>query len=259
MIQLNGAVAIVTGASSGIGRATAIALAKKGALLVLASRNLAALEEVAELIRWRGQMPLVIPTDVTEPAQIESMINTVLEHHGQIDILVANSGEYIRAPVEQITLPVLEKSFQVNFYGAISAILGVLPHMLTRKSGHIVLVSTMDTRLALPLDAPYTAAKAALTGFGEVMRKELRGSGVSVTNVLPGRVDTAMIEHLRFHWISKKISPEAVARSIVRAIEQKQVEVIIPFQARLLNFVNLISPGMADWIIRHFHLEGWET
>lgn len=257
-MKLRGAVAVVTGASSGIGRATALALAQKGARVVLASRNVPALEALAVEIEQLGQMALVCPTDVTRPEAVHAMVGKVLSDWGRVDVLVVSSGQYIRASIRELTLPLVEQSFRVNFYGAISVVLEVLPGMLARRSGHIVLVSSMDARLALPLDAPYTAAKAALLGFGDTLRKELYGSGVSVTNVLPGRVDTPMVAGMKFHPLSAKISAGAVARAILRAIERKQAMVVLPPQAGLLSLVNTLSPNLADWISRLLWLEGRE-
>jgi short-subunit dehydrogenase len=116
----------------------------------------------------------------------------------------------------------------------------------------------MDARKGIPPDAPYVAAKFALSGFGDVLRQELRGTGVSVSIIYPGRVDTPMIENLRVPWISAKIPAEAVARAILRAVRRRQPEVILPAQSKLLVYLNTISPALADWAVRWFHLEGWE-
>lgn len=257
-MKLQGAVAMVTGASSGIGRATALALARKGARVVLAARNVPALEALAVEIEQLGQAALVCQTDVTRPEEIRMLIGKVLSDWGRIDVLVTSSGQYIRSPIRELTLPLAEQSMRVNFYGAISVALGVLPEMLAQRNGHIVLVSSMDARLALPFDAPYTVAKAALLGFGDTLRKELYGSGVSVTSVLPGRVDTPMIAGMMFHPLSAKISPRAVAQAILRAIERRQPVVVLPPQAGLLSLVSTLSPTLADWIIRLLWLEGRE-
>ena len=252
-------VAIVTGASSGIGRATALALAGEGACVVLAARNATALQEVAQSIRALGRGALVVPTDVTHQDQVERLAAETLTRWGRVDILVANAGAYVRCPIADLTVAEVERSMAVNFYGALYAVLAVLPHMLNRGSGHLVLVSSVDGRKGLPPDAPYVAAKFALSGFGDVLRQELYGTGVHTTIVFPGRVDTPMIATLRVPWMSAKVPPEAVARVIVRAIRRRQAEMIIPFQARALVYLNTLSPRLGDWIVRLFHLEGWET
>jgi short-subunit dehydrogenase len=152
----------------------------------------------------------------------------------------------------------LQRSLAVNFYGGLYLTLAILPHMQRAQSGHIVFVTSMDGKLGLRNDAPYVSAKFALTGFTHVLRQELHGSGIHVSNVLPGRVDTAMIERLRFHWLSAKIPPEAVARGVIRAIEKRKAEVILPPQAVLLYYMWVLSPRLGDYLARLFHLEGWE-
>lgn len=251
-----GKAAIVTGASQGIGRATAILLARAGARVTLAARNQAALEETAALA---GGETLVIPTDVSVQEQVEAMVARTIERFGQVDILVGNAGQYIRCPALELEAKTIQRAMEVNFYGQMYAILAVLPHMARRRSGHIVIVSSMDGKKGLPLDAPYVAAKFALNGFGEVLRQELGPLGIRVSLILPGRVDTEMIKHLRFHWISKPISAESVARAILNAIRRGKAEVIVPPQARLLYYVNVIHPRLGDLSVRLFHLEGWEV
>ena len=147
----------------------------------------------------------------------------------------------------------------VNYYGSVYAVLAALPSMLSQGSGHIVLVTSMNGKKGVPPDAPYAAAKFALSGFGEVLRQELRGSGVYVTTVFPGRVDTPMIETLRVPRISAKISAQSVADSILRAIDRRSPEVVIPFLSRGLILANTVSPRLGDWVVRLFHLEGWDT
>lgn len=257
--DFSGQVAIVTGASSGIGRATALALAREGARVALAARRSSLLEEVAREVEALGGEALVVPTDVTDQAQVEHLVAQTLSRWGQVDLLIANAGAYIRRPIRELTAADVERSMAVNFYGALYAVLAVLPHMLARGQGHIVLVSSMDGKKGLPPDAPYVAAKFALAGFGDVLRQELHGTGVGVTIVFPGRVDTPLIAGLEVPWISAKIPPETVARAILRAIRRRQPEVIVPWQTRLLLYAHVISPRFADWGVRFFHLEGWES
>jgi len=146
----------------------------------------------------------------------------------------------------------------VNFYGVLHAVQAVLPHMVARRSGHIVLVSSADGKKGIPPDGPYVAAKFAVAGLGDILRQELRPYGIAVTTVFPGRVDTPMIAHLRVPWISAKIPPEAVARAILRAIRRRTPEVIIPLQVRLFVYLSALCPSLGDWFTRQFHLEGWE-
>ena len=256
--RLRDRVAIVTGASSGIGRATAVALAREGADVVLSARNIAALEQVAREIESLGRQSLVGPLDVTQRDQVQRLVEATWTRWGHVDILIANAGEYVRSRVVEMTVEQVERAMAVNFYGSLYCVLAVLPHMLAQRRGHVVLVNTMDAKKPIPLDAPYVSSKAALAGFGEVLRQELYGTGVYVTSVFPGRVDTPMIAHLRVPRISAKMSAEMVARAIVRSIYRREPEVILPSVARALIYLNTLFPRLADRAVRLFHLEGWE-
>jgi NADP-dependent 3-hydroxy acid dehydrogenase YdfG len=250
-------VAIVTGASSGIGRATALALAHAGACIALAARRETALQELANEIQKLGSKTLILPTDVTQQEQVEAMVRQVLANWGRVDILIANAGEYIRGPIVDLDPADLQRSLDVNYFGGVYCIKAVLPPMLAQKSGHILAVTSMDGKVGIPPDAPYVSAKFALTGFLEVLRQEVSDHGITVTNVLPGRVDTVMIEQLRFSWISPKISPEHVAHAILNAIRERKPIVIVPPQAKLLYYINVFAPRLSDRLSRFFRLEGW--
>ena len=252
-----GKVAIVTGASSGIGRATALALAEQGGWVALASRNGEALSALAEELKRQGRQVIVIPTNVTQREQVEALVEEVLAQWGRVDILISNAGEYIRAPITDLDPADLQRSLDVNFFGGVYCVKAVLPHMLAQRSGHIVFVTSMDGKIGLPPDAPYVSAKFALTGFCEVLRQEVHDSGIAVTNVLPGRVDTVMVEDLKFAWISPKISPESVAAAILNGIRKRKPIVIVPPQAKLLYYINVFAPTLSDRLSRLFHLEGW--
>ena len=248
-------VALVTGAGSGVGKSAALALAREGYAVVLSGRRKEMLEQVAQ--EAKGAKTLIVPTDVTRRAQVEKMVEAVLAQWGRVDILISNAGEYIRTPIADLDPAELQRSLDINFFGGVHCIKAVLPHMLERKSGHILAVTSMDGKIGLPPDAPYVSAKFALTGFLEVLRQEVSEHGITVTNVLPGRVDTVMIEHLRFLWISPKVSPESVARAVVGAIRRRKAIVIVPPQARLLYYINVFAPRLSDRLSRFFRLEGW--
>jgi len=256
MREFHNRVALVTGASRGIGRATALALARAGAHLVLVARRSTPLGQVAAEVRALGREALPLSADVAEEEQARDAVRRAIAHFGRLDILVANAGAYIRSPIRDLKVETLRQSLAVNFYGSVYPVLEALPHMLERGSGHIVLVTSMDGKKGIPPDAPYVAAKFALGGFGDVLRQELHGTGVGVSILFPGRVDTPMIADLEVPWISAKIPPEAVARAILQAIRRNRAEVIVPFQARLLYWVQCCAPKLADWVVRTFHLEG---
>jgi short-subunit dehydrogenase len=255
---LHDKVAIVTGASSGIGRATALEIAKAGGNLVLAARRKDLLENLAVEIKKIGRVALVEPVDITKQKDVERLIANTIAHFGQVDILVANAGVYYRSPINELSIALMEKSMEVNFYGGLYTILSVLPHMRKQNNGHIVLVSTTDTKFGFPGDAPYAATKSALAVFVDVLRQELHGTGVYTTIVMPGRVDTPFIEDLKLPKISNIISPRTVAREIIKAIKKRKPIVILTFPVMALYLLKVLSPRLSDWIVRTLHLQGWE-
>ncbi len=255
----SGVVAIVTGASSGIGKATALALSRRGVQVVASARNAQALEALAAETGAVGRRIMAVPADVTDRAAISGLVKETLARFGRIDVCVCCAGAYIRGPVAGLRPEQFADSMAVNFTGALFLIYGVLPHMLQRRAGHIVAVTSVDGRKGLPLDAPYVAAKSALTGFMDVLRQELHGTGVYASTILPGRVDTPMIASLKVPLISAKISADRVAKAIIDAVEHRKSEVIVPFWGpKSLLLAHLMAPGMADWLIRLFGLEGKE-
>src|SRR6266498_2253334 len=130
-----GKVAIVTGASSGIGRATALALAGQGACVALASRNGEALSALAEELKRQGRQVIIIPTDVTQRDQVEALVREVLAQWRRVDILISNAGEYIRSPITNLDPADLQRSLDVNLFGGVYCVKAVLPHLLAQKSG----------------------------------------------------------------------------------------------------------------------------
>lgn len=255
-MQLRDTIALVTGASRGIGRATALTLAEHGADVALAARTERDLERVADEVRARGRRALVVPTDIAEREAAERVVPTVSAEWGRVDVVVANAGAYIRQPALQLTADQVQRSLDVNFFGAFHPILSVLPQMVERRRGHVVIVSSLDGRRAVPGDGPYAIAKAALSGLLQIMRQELRPLGIGVTGVFPGRIDTAMIADLRVPWISKKVAPEAVARRTVAAIEHDRPEVVVPAFNRVLLYSDALSPRFTEWAIAHLRLSG---
>jgi hypothetical protein len=254
------ATAIITGASSGIGRAAALAFAREGARLVLASRNPEQLRLTGAAVCAAGAEVLEIPTDVTDEASVGRLVCETLARFGRIDIVVCNAGVYHRSAVRDLALADIERCMAVNFYGTVYLIRAVLPHLLAQRSGHIVAVTSVDGKKGLPPDAAYVASKFAATGFMDVLRQELRGTGVYASTVLPGRVETPMMEGLEVPPASPKISAERVARAIVRAVRQRRREIVVPFSGpKALIVLGSIWAGAGDWLVRVLKLEGRET
>lgn len=258
--SLAGKVAVIVGASSGIGRALAAALARLGARLVLAARSEDRLGLLASDLAARGTDVISVPTDVTSRAQVRRLVDRALQRYGQIDLLACCSGVYVRCPVDRIGIEDVERAMATNFFGSLYCVLEVLPHLLQRRTGHIVVVSSLDGKKGIPPDAPYVSSKFALTGFCDVLRQEVAARGVHVCTVFPGRVDTPMIGRLSVPRISPKVPPERVARAIVSGIRRRKPEVVVPWlSSRALLLVSFLSVRLADWLIRRLRLGGEET
>ncbi len=256
MTGLRDAVVLLTGASGGIGTATAHALARAGARLSLAARRREPLQALArELHARHGAAVHTATVDVTDEDQVRAWVQAARQHFGRVDVVIANAGQYIRKPALQWQVDDFRRSLAVNFYGALHLVLAAQPIFQAQRHGHIVLVSSLDAKKGLPLDGPYVAAKYALSGIGGVLRQELADLGVHVTVVYPGRVDTPMIADLEVPWISPKLPPERVARAIVRGIRRNRAEVIVPWTGYLL-YLDLIAPRLADYLVRKLNLAG---
>jgi short-subunit dehydrogenase len=156
-----------------------------------------------------------------------------------------------------VTLKEINDMLAINFFGVIYCVYPTVRQMLQQNSGHIVLVSTFDAKKGIPPDGAYSASKFAITGFLEVLRQELHGTGVSVTSVFPSRVDTTMTAGVRVPFLSPKVRPEVVAERTVTAIKRKKKEVFVPFWGpKMLQIINTLSPTASDWLVRAFGLSG---
>jgi short-subunit dehydrogenase len=257
---VHNAVTIITGASSGIGRATAQVFASAGARLVLAGRSEERLAAVQAEMQGSGAEVLSVRTDVTSPGEVQGLVQRTIARFGRVDIAICNAGIYIRGAVKDLPLEAIQRCMNVNFYGTVHLIRAVLPFMLAQRSGHIVAVTSVDGRKGLPPDAAYVASKFAATGFMDVLRQELRGTGVYTSTILPGRVDTPMIERLDVPLASAKISSARVARAILRAVRTRRRELVIPFLGpKTLIVLSAVWPWVGDSLVRLFKLEGKET
>jgi short-subunit dehydrogenase len=249
-------VVVITGASSGIGRAAALAFAQRSAKVVLAARNEEKLESLKEEILGQGGQALAIKTDIRLLSDTQSMAREAILKWGKIDILIANAGQYIQDESCEIDLQAYERSMAVNFMGTLHAVKSVIPEMRRAGNGHIVIVNSLDARKGIVGDGPYVAAKAALDGFGDVLRQELKGGGIRVTSIYPGRVDTPMIKDLKVPWISPKISPGKVVRAMIKGIKRNKAIVIVPAAYFLLGSLNCLFPQLTDRAFRVLKIEG---
>lgn len=251
---------LITGASSGIGRATALAFAQEGANLALVARSEERLRAVAEECRALGARAEIFLADTSEKAQIEAAVHAAVEALGGLDVLHCNAGIYLRRAAKDLEIPQIERIMNTNFYGTLNTIYAALPHFLEKGSGSIVTTVSMDGKKGVPPDAAYVASKFALNGFHQVLRQELRPLGIHVGAVFPSRTDTPQIAHVDCPKITPKADPSLVARAVVRCAYKKKSEVLVPnFSCKLLVWADAISPRFGDWMVRAFKLDGVQT
>lgn len=258
--KLEGRVAAITGASSGIGRATAIRLAREGANIALIARNRERLEEAAQEVRRFGVEAEIFVADTTVDAQVTEAVAGAIARFGHIDIFHCNAGIYFRRPVMELTMEQIRHVFETNFYGNLRCAYAILPHFLARGSGSLVVTASMDSKKGVPPDGAYAATKFAINGFMQVMRQELRGTGVQVSMIFPSRIDTPQIDFVDCPAITAKIPASMVADGVLKAILKKKPEVYVPHGAcRLLVWADTFSPRLSDYLVRLFHLDGVEN
>jgi short-subunit dehydrogenase len=261
-MRIRGSVALVTGASTGIGRATAVALARRGATVVLVGRDGAALEVTAREVRERGGRALVQLSDVTDRQDVERAAARVTSELGPVDILVNAAGSAYWRPFFAISEAEHREMMAVNYWGTFHWIRSVLPAMRERRRGAIVNIVAGSGKFALATTSGYSASKFAVAGLSEALRRELQGTGVAVSALFPGSVRTRFwsaerIDRQRLPPLvsfSPKLSPEAVARGVVVAIWFGLAERSLPFFVGLLARVNALSTRLGDLVLWRWFL-----
>ena len=258
--KLTGKKVAVTGASSGIGRATAIRMAKEGADVALIARNRERLHEVAEEIRALGRKAVEIEADITDAEGIKAAVQKAIDELGGLDVFHCNAGIYLRCPAKDLRMDQIRKIMEVDYFGCLNCVYAVLPYFLEKKSGSIVTTCSMDGKKGVPPDAAYVGAKFAMNGFFQVLRQELRGSGVHVGIIYPSRMDTPQIAHVDCTKITPKGDPDMVAKAVVNSVVKKKKEIMVPsFSCHLLTWADAISPSLSDWLVRVNRLDGTEN
>ena len=247
---VRGKVVLITGASSGIGRATAVKVADAGATVLLVARSVDKLEETKAEIEAAGGVAHIHRCDMSDVEDIERMAEEVLAYHGHVDILVNNAGRSIRRSVELAydRFHDYERTMQVNYFGAVRLILALLPTMQARKSGHIIDISSIGTQTNPPRFSAYVASKAALDAFGRVIASEVVDDGVHITTVHMPLVRTPMIAPTRMYDVFPAITPEEAAEMIAKAMVERPKKVA----TRLGTFGELlyaIAPSLSDKIL----------
>lgn len=258
---------LITGASQGIGKATALLFARKGYDLVLAARHADRLAAVATEIQSLGHAALTVPTDVRDAQQVNTLVHKALEQYGGIDVLINNAGIYISGPADQFSLDDWHQAIDLNLWGYIHTIHALLPHFLERGSGTIVNVSSIGGKVPVPYLVPYSTSKFAVTGLTESLHSELKPKGIHVCGIYPNVIKSDFMERAIFRGkddqdaqarrdqLNQVLSvpvvekPKDVAQAIWDAVKDQRSEVIVG-SANMSKAAYRLFPGVMQWVFR---------
>jgi short-subunit dehydrogenase len=238
-------VALITGASSGIGEATARQLARDGFTVILAARRAALLDKLVSELAQANANAYAIPTDMTQPAQIEALAQQALQQCGRVDVLVNNAGVGEQAKAYEASDATIEFILRTNFVSVIQLTRALMPQMLARNCGHVINVASVSGYVTVPGSSIYAASKHALRAWNDGLRRDLRGTHVCASLVSPGFIRTPMTEGIA----APMPGPEAVANAISSLIKRPKREVIVPGIYRLGVWAEAIAPGLMDWAL----------
>lgn len=252
LVQIQGAVAVVTGSSSGIGAATARALARRGATVVAVARRKDRLDEVVETCRRFAPDSTARPGDVRDRSFADDVVRDTQDRFGRVDIVVNNAGI---SPGEDVTTRAVDDAehiMAVNFFGALYFAGSVLPGMLERRRGSIVNVTSVSGAVPTPGEPAYGASKAALSRWSHGLAVELHGTGVHVGVLSPGPIDTEIWSHTGTPYDGKLYPPEVVSRGVVSMIERELTQLTAPRRFGAVGALYPLAGRPMRWGLRKY-------
>lgn len=247
----------VVGASSGIGRDTALQFASRGAKVVVAARNQDGLDSLVREIHQVGGDAIAIPADVAEFEQVKAIADKAIEQYGRLDTWVHAAATGVLASFDQISIDEFKRVIDVSLMGQIYGAMVALPHLKREGRGALIHISSMEGRRALPLQSPYSAAKHGVEGFLESLRMELQhdGSPISVTSIKPAVINTPFYNHVRTKLgvkptgIPPYYQPRLVTEAILYAAEHPTRDWIVGDVGRILDILQRVSPALVDTLL----------
>ena len=257
-MDLSGRVAAITGASSGIGLASAQHFAREGVAVVLGARRMERLDEAVRGIRNAGGRAESVVIDVTSEADVKQLTQRAVDAFGKLDIMICNAGFGYYGTVEDTPVDVMQRMIDVNFMGTFFGARAALPLFRAQNSGHLIIVSSIVGQRGIAQMSGYSATKAAQVGFAESLRTEFSGTPIAVSVVLPVSTETefrSAMERDYGHSVSglgPKQSVDDVARAIVACVRKPRAEVYPHAKSRALTVVNAIAPGLTDKVVRRY-------
>ena len=260
-------VILITGASSGIGAATARLFSRHGFRTVLAARRLERLQSLVDEIEALGGSALAVQTDIGSFADIECLVRTAVDHYKQIDILFNNAGFGRLDWLEELDpADDIQDQIQVNLLGLIWLSQAVIPHMIERRSGHVINMASMAGLVATPTYTVYAASKFGVRGFSEALRREVRVYGVYVSIICPGGVATEFGYKAGIHRKTNITTPEFmtlsdqdIAEAVWRLARRPRRLLIVPWVLHLAAWANAIFPGLVDAAIERLFVKHERT
>jgi len=229
--NIEGKIVVITGASSGLGEATARLLSAQGAVLVLGARRVNRLQSLADELTGRGGKALAVCTDVTDCDQVKRLVDAAVQTYGRIDVMINNAGLMPLSPLERLKIEDWDRTIDVNIKGVLYGIAAALPHMMQQKSGHIINVSSVAGHKVRPGNAVYAATKHAVRALSEGLRMEVKPYNIRTTVISPGAVATELPNSVTEPDVAKSIHnfyeenaipADSFARAVVFAMSQPE-------------------------------------